>query len=138
MTSQADAQRARYHTRRAAGRCVRCNAGGDDDTMIGAHCRECYMARADYVPSEQATANRRARAVERYAERYADPTFRDAEIRRMAARYADRKARGLCTLCGAAKAADDSNLCPPHRDSERTRRAASARKRRAERRSARV
>lgn len=131
MSAQADAQRARYRARRDAGRCVRCNAGGDDDTMIGAFCRECYMARSVYVPSKRATANRRARAVKRYAERYADPAFREAEVGRMAERYADRKARGICTLCGSAKAAEDSGLCPEHRDSERKRIREAARRRRA-------
>lgn len=127
----AESQRARYQARRDAGRCVRCNGGGDADTMIGVFCRECYDARASYEPSPEAAEKRRATARARFAQRYAEPGFRGAQIARMSSRYADRKARGICTLCGRVRAADGSNLCPPHLESERVRNRDAARRRRA-------
>jgi predicted RNA-binding Zn-ribbon protein involved in translation (DUF1610 family) len=104
-------------SRRSACLCTECGAGlaGLVD-WTSVRCPECYeriKVRADrYRHSERGRAVRNAYKRKRYG---ADPR---AFLDQRNALRGERKQAGLCIWCGQV-AADDSNMCPQHRDSHR-------------------
>lgn len=117
----AEKQRASYWARKAARRCVDCNAGlQEDDGVSCVECRE-YRAAHDRSPKVRQRRNASSNA---WAKRN---KAKRAEIQR--ARYWAKKVAGICVCC-ALPATDDSLWCATHGEiaNDRTRRQARARR----------
>lgn len=121
----ASKQRGKYQRMKAEGRCVVCT-GTLLPEWTGVMCPECAERHAIAQRERGWTDEQRQRRNERQRARYVRLNYvsRQRELRHA------KKARGECIRC-TDKAAEDSNYCERHRESERVRIRNQARRRRA-------